>query len=73
MRAVIFYLALAAVAWICFGCSSARVAEAPRLRTCKVCDENCCPKTKNCSCTHVDACNCKPDITRPTDLAACCR
>lgn len=34
----------------------------PPTRNCKACDEKCCPKTRNCSCLHVDTCTC---ITAP--------
>ena len=34
------------------------------VRTCKTCSEDCCPKTKNCSCLSKDVCNCVEDPTK---------
>lgn len=27
-------------------------------RRCSLCNEACCPKTRNCSCLHTDSCTC---------------
>lgn len=53
MRTMLVAFCIAAL-----GALAATVFPVQPLRTCKVCEESCCPKTNNCSCLHVDTCTC---------------